>query len=73
LHSEELHDLYLLTKYHSSGKIKNETGGPAARLGKGEGHTGFWWGNLRKGNHLKELGIDGRIISKWIFKKWVEA
>ena len=33
-------------------------------------HTGFWWGNLRERNHLEELGVDGWIILKWIFKKW---
>jgi hypothetical protein len=33
-------------------------------------HTGLWWGNLRKGDHLKDPGIDGRIILKWIFDKW---
>jgi len=33
-------------------------------------HTGFWWGNLREGNHLEDLGVDGRIILKFIFKKW---
>jgi hypothetical protein len=31
---------------------------------------GFWWGNLRERNHFKDLGIDGRIVLKWIFKKW---
>jgi hypothetical protein len=31
---------------------------------KGEVYTGFWWGNLREGVHLKELGRDGRIILK---------
>ena len=30
----------------------------------------FWWGNLRERNHLEELGIDGKIILQWIFKKW---
>jgi len=33
-------------------------------------HTGFWWGDLREGNNLKDLVVDGRIIFKRIFKKW---
>jgi hypothetical protein len=32
-------------------------------------HKGFWWGNPRERNHLKDLGTYGRIILKWIFKK----
>jgi hypothetical protein len=35
-----------------------------------EVHTGFWWGDLREGDHLEVQGVDGRIILKWIFKKW---
>jgi hypothetical protein len=38
--------------------------------GRGEVHTGFWWGDLREGDHLENPGIDGRIILKWILKKW---
>jgi len=27
-------------------------------------------GNLRDRYHLEEQGVDGRIILKWIFRKW---
>jgi hypothetical protein len=36
-------------------------------------HTGFWCGELREGDHLEDPGVDGRIILKWIFKKWDEG
>jgi len=32
-------------------------------------HTGFWWGDVRERDHLKDQGVDGRIILKWIFRK----
>jgi len=33
-------------------------------------HIGFWCGNLRERDHLEDLGVDGRIILKWIFRTW---
>jgi len=36
----------------------------------GEVHTGFWWGKLRERDHLKDPGVDGRVIFNWIFGKW---
>jgi hypothetical protein len=39
-------------------------------MGKREVHIGFWWGDLREGEHLGDLGVDGKIILKLIFKKW---
>jgi len=31
---------------------------------------GFWWGSLRERDHLGDPGVDGRIILRWIFRKW---
>jgi hypothetical protein len=30
----------------------------------------FWWGNLRETDHLKDPGIDGRIILTFIFRMY---
>jgi hypothetical protein len=50
---------------------KNEMGQGMKHVWEtGEEQTGFWQGDLMERNHLKDLGIDGRIILKWIFKKW---
>jgi hypothetical protein len=38
--------------------------------GRREVHTGFWWRNLREGEHLEDLGLYGRIILKCMFVKW---
>ena len=38
--------------------------------GKGEGCTGFWWGNLRERDHWGGPDADGRIILRSIFRKW---
>jgi hypothetical protein len=40
------------------------------RTSERRGHAGFWWGNLRRREHFEHLGIDARIIIKWMFKKF---
>ena len=54
------------------GKIKkNEMGGACdAYWGRVEVCTGFWWGNLRERDHWGDPDVDGRIILRWIFRKW---
>jgi len=38
--------------------------------GREEGCKGFWWGTLRERDHWGHPDADGRIILRWIFKKW---
>jgi hypothetical protein len=44
-------------------------GGGCSKYG-GEVYTGFWWKNLRVRDHLGDKDVDGRIILRWILKKW---
>jgi hypothetical protein len=52
-------------------KIENGMGGACSMHGgREETYTGFWWGNLRERDHLEDRGTGGRIILRWIFRKW---
>jgi hypothetical protein len=44
--------------------------GYVACMDRMEVYTGFWWQNLWERDHLEDPGIDGRIILRWIFRKW---
>ena len=71
LHNEELNDLYCSTNTDRVIKSRRmRWTGHVARMGMGEGCTGFWWGNLRERDHWWDPGIDERIILKRIFRKW---
>jgi hypothetical protein len=62
----------ILTQNCSGDKIENNgIGGTCSTYGgRGEVSTGFLWGKLRKRDHLEGPGVDGRIILRWIFRKW---
>jgi hypothetical protein len=36
---------------------------------RGDVRTGFWWRDLREGDHFEDPGINARIILKCVFKK----
>jgi len=43
--------------------------GHVARMGDMREAYRFWWGNLMERNHREDLGVDGRLILNWIFRK----
>jgi hypothetical protein len=36
-------------------------------------YTILWWGNLTERDHFEDPGVDGRLISMWIIRKWNEV
>jgi hypothetical protein len=71
LHNEELYDPYSSPNIVRVIKSKRmRLAGHVARMGRGKVCTGFWWGSLREGDHWEDPDVDGRIILRWIFRKW---
>jgi len=46
----------------------NEMGGACSMYGKEERRFGLV--NLRERDHLVDSGVGGRIILRWIFRRW---
>jgi len=36
---------------------------------RGKAYTRFGWGNLRVRDHLGDIGVDGMIILRWVFRQ----
>ena len=50
---------------------KNGLGGACSTYGgRGEKYLGVLWRNLRERGHSEDPDVDGRIILRYIFRKW---
>ena len=71
LHNEELSDLYPLPNIVRVVKSRRmRWAGHVARMGEGRGVYRVLVGNLKERDHWGETDADGRIILRWIFRKW---
>jgi hypothetical protein len=71
INNQELHGLYYSPNVLRMIKSRRmRLAGHVVRMGREEAHTGFRWENLTERGHWKDPGLDGRIILRWIFRKW---
>jgi len=71
LHNEETEEVYLSpnTFWMIKWRIMRWAGN-VARVGKKIDAYKFLWRDLMERDYLEELGVDGRIIYRWILKTW---
>ena len=65
----ELKDLYCSPNIVRVTKSRMGWAGHVASMGESYIQS-FGGGNLRERDHLEDPGVDGRIILRWIFRKW---
>jgi hypothetical protein len=71
LHNEELYDLYCSSNIVRVMKIENEVGGACSAYGGEERCIqGSSWGKPEGKRPLGRPRLCGRIILRWIFRKW---
>ena len=71
LHNEELSDLYSLPNIVRVAKSRRMRWvGHVARMGEGRGVHRILVGKPEGTDHWGDPDVDGRIILRWIFRKW---
>ena len=70
LHNEELNSLYSSPNIVRVTKSRMRWTGHVARMEEGRGVHKVFWGNLRERDHWGDQDVDGRIILRWILRKW---
>ena len=71
LHNEQLSDLYFLPNIVRVVKSRRmRWAGHVARMGEGRGVHRVLVGKPEGKNHWRDPDVDGRIILKWISRKW---
>jgi hypothetical protein len=71
LHNEELKDLYPspnIVRVIKSSRMRWAV--HVARMGERRGVHKVLVGKSEERDHLEDSGVDGRIILRWIFRKW---
>jgi hypothetical protein len=72
LHNEEFKGLYSSPNVIRLIKSRRMRGtGHVANMGERRGAHGVLVGKPEGKNHLEDLDLDGEIILKWIFSKWI--